>query len=54
VVWSAIKHGINLFKSSLPTGVMAVIANDKFGDVSSLLITIESEQVEPARIEQTG
>jgi multidrug efflux pump subunit AcrB len=43
IVWSAVKHGINLFKSSLPTGVMAVIANDNFGDVSSLLITIESD-----------
>lgn len=43
IVWSAVKHGINLFKSSLPTGVMAVIANDNFGDVSSLLITLESD-----------
>lgn len=43
VVWSKIKHGLAQFKSSLPTGVMAVIANDNFGDVSSLLITLESE-----------
>jgi multidrug efflux pump subunit AcrB len=43
IVWSAIKHGVNLFKSSLPAGVMAVIANDNFGDVSSLLVTMESD-----------
>ncbi|KAA6301672.1 MAG: Cobalt-zinc-cadmium resistance protein CzcA [Candidatus Ordinivivax streblomastigis] len=43
VVWSKIKHGLGQFKSSLPTGVLAVIANDNFGDVSSLLITLESE-----------
>jgi multidrug efflux pump subunit AcrB len=43
VVWSKIKHGLTQFKSSLPAGVMAVIANDNFGDVSSLLITLESE-----------
>jgi multidrug efflux pump subunit AcrB len=43
VVWAKIKHGINMFKSSLPSGVLAVIANDNFGDVSSLLITLESD-----------
>jgi multidrug efflux pump subunit AcrB len=43
VVWSKIKHGLTQLKSSLPPGVMAVIANDNFGDVSSLLITLESE-----------
>ncbi|MDR1201955.1 MAG: efflux RND transporter permease subunit, partial [Tannerellaceae bacterium] len=43
VVWSKIKHGLTQFKSSLPTGVLAVIANDNFGDVSSLLITMESD-----------
>jgi multidrug efflux pump subunit AcrB len=43
VVWSKIKHGLAQFKSSLPTGVLAVIANDNFGDVSSLLITMESD-----------
>ncbi|MDR1624555.1 MAG: efflux RND transporter permease subunit [Tannerellaceae bacterium] len=43
IVWSKIKHGLAQFKSSLPTGVLAVIANDNFGDVSSLLITMESD-----------
>lgn len=43
VVWSKIKHGLSLFKSSLPAGVLAVVANDNFGDVASLLITMESD-----------
>ena len=43
IVWSKIKHGINLFKSSLPSGVLAVIADDNFGDVAALLITMESD-----------
>ena len=43
-VWSKIKHGLNLFKSSLPAGVLALIANDDFGNTSALLIAIESDQ----------
>ena len=43
-VWSKIKHGLNTFKSSLPTGVLAVVVNDDFGNTSALLIAIESGQ----------
>ena len=43
-VWSKIKHGLNLFKSSLPSGVLALIANDDFGNTSALLIAIESPE----------
>ena len=43
-VWSKIKHGLNTFKSSLPAGVLAVVANDDFGNTSALLIAIESGQ----------
>lgn len=42
-VWSKIKHGLVNFKSQLPSGVMAIIANDDFGDTSALLIAVESE-----------
>ena len=42
-VWSKMKHGLNTFKSSLPPGVVALMAQDDFGDTSALLITIESE-----------
>ena len=43
-VWSKIKHGLNLFKQQLPSGVLAIIANDDFGNTSALLIAIESPE----------
>lgn len=42
-VWSKIKHGLNLLKQQLPQGVLALVANDDFGDTSALLIAMESE-----------
>lgn len=42
-VWSKIKHGLTLFKMQLPTGVVALIANDDFGDTSALLVSMESD-----------
>jgi multidrug efflux pump subunit AcrB len=42
VVWSKIKHGIASFKSTLPSGVPAVVVNDNFGDVSAILVAMES------------
>lgn len=43
-VWSKLKHGLNTFKSQLPSGVVALIVNDDFGDACALLITVESQQ----------
>jgi len=43
-IWSKMKHGLNSFKSSLPSGVVALIVQDDFGDTSALLITVESDQ----------
>lgn len=43
IVWSKIKHSLTDFKSNLPQGVVAVIANDNFGDVAAILIAMESE-----------
>ena len=43
-VWSKIKHGLTTFKQTLPSGVLALIANDDFGNTSALLIAIESSQ----------
>ena len=43
-VWSKIKHGLTLFKQSLPAGVAALIANDDFGNTSALLIAVESAE----------
>ena len=41
--WSKLKHGLSELKSSLPTGVLALIANSDFGDTSALLITLSSD-----------
>jgi len=43
-VWSKIKHGLNTFKAQLPSGVLAVVVNDDFGNTSALLVAIESGQ----------
>ena len=43
-VWSKIKHGLNAFKSQLPSGVLAIVVNDDFGNTSALLVAIESDQ----------
>jgi multidrug efflux pump len=40
--WSKFKHRLSLFKGELPQGVLALIANDDFGDTSAMLITLES------------
>ncbi len=42
--WAKFKHGVNTYKSSLPSGVLAIIVNDDFGDTSALLVTIESKE----------
>lgn len=42
-VWSKIKLGLSDFKMKLPSGVLALAANDDFGDTSALLIALESD-----------
>ncbi len=42
--WSKLNHGLNTFKSSLPSGVLALMADNDFGQTSALLITLESDQ----------
>lgn len=41
--WSKLKHGLNEMKMTLPTGVLALIADSDFGDTSALLITLSSD-----------
>lgn len=43
-VWSRMKHNINAFKQQLPAGVVAITVQDDFGDTSTLLVTLESEE----------
>ena len=42
--WSKLKHGLGNFKAQLPPGVLALIADNDFGETSALLITLESDQ----------
>lgn len=42
--WSRFKFGVQQFKASLPSGVLALQVQDDFGDASSLLITMESNE----------
>ena len=41
--WSKLKHGLSELKPTLPTGVLALVANSDFGDTSALLITLSSD-----------
>jgi len=41
--WSKLKHGLSELKMTLPSGVMALVANSDFGDTSALLITLSSD-----------
>jgi len=41
--WSKLKHGLTEIKMTLPSGVLALIANTDFGDTSALLITLSSD-----------
>ncbi len=41
--WSKLRHGLDELKMQLPTGVLALIGNNDFGDTSAFLITLSSE-----------
>lgn len=41
--WSKLKHGLAELKMTLPSGVLALVANTDFGDTSALLITLSSD-----------
>ncbi|HNY03962.1 MAG TPA: efflux RND transporter permease subunit, partial [Bacteroidales bacterium] len=41
--WSKLKHGLGELKMTLPSGVIALVANSDFGDTSALLITLSSD-----------
>ncbi len=41
--WSKLKHGLNELKQTLPSGVLVLKGDNKFGDTSALLITLSAE-----------
>ncbi len=50
--WSKLKHGLSEMKATLPTGVLALVANSDFGDTSALLITLSSDTKSYKDLEQ--
>lgn len=51
--WTKIRAGLPLLqKTQLPTGVLQTVLIDDFGNTSSLLIAIESDQRSPRELEQ--
>lgn len=51
--WTKIRAGLPLLqKTSLPTGVLQTVVVDDFGNTSSLLIAVESDQRSPRELEQ--
>jgi len=42
--WSKFKHSLNVFKSQLTPEVLALIADNDFGDTSALLLTVQSDE----------
>ncbi len=51
--WTKIRAGLPLLqKTALPAGVLQTVVIDDFGNTSSLLIAVESEQRSPRELEQ--
>jgi len=42
--WVKFRHGLNELKASLPSGVLALVGTNDFGDTSAFLITMSSEK----------
>ncbi|NLD92681.1 MAG: TolC family protein [Fibrobacter sp.] len=41
--WAKLNHGLNIQKQMLPAGVLALMADNDFGNTSALLITLDAE-----------
>ena len=42
--WNKLKERLQILKLKLPSGVLGVVAKDDFGDASSMLVTLESDE----------
>lgn len=42
--WSKLRHGLDELKMKLPSGVIALVGSNDFGDTSALLITMSSDK----------
>ncbi|MGV8137934.1 MAG: efflux RND transporter permease subunit [Mangrovibacterium sp.] len=50
--WAKLNHGLNTFKSQLPSGVLALVTNSDFGDTSALLIALEADNLSYRQLEE--
>lgn len=50
--WSKLRHGLEELKMQLPTGVLALVGSNDFGDTSALLITMSSEKKSYRELEE--
>ncbi len=50
--WSKLRHGLDELKMQLPTGVLALVGSNDFGDTSALLITMSSEKKSYRELEE--
>ena len=50
--WDKIKFGLGQLKNQLPSQVLALIANNDFGDTAALLLTIESKSKNKKQLEK--
>ncbi len=51
-VWSKIRHNLNVKKQSLPPGVLAVMVMDDFSSISSVMISLESNDKDYAEMKE--
>lgn len=50
--WTSIRAGLDLFKkTSLPAGVLQIVVVDDFGNTSSMLLAVESDERSPRELE---
>ena len=53
ITWSRIREGLSLFRlTDLPQGVLATAVIDDFGNASSLLLAVESDERSPRELEE--
>ena len=50
--WDKIKFGLGQLKNQLPSQVLALIANNDFGDTAALLLTVESKSKNKKQLEK--
>lgn len=50
--WAKLRHGLNELKAQLPSGVLALVGNNDFGDSSAVIFTIAAEGRSPRDLQK--